>query len=88
MSHGNETSFLKDGEDYSFNTQHFSQVLKGAVGTTLCQNEAELKFSMENDHQTSSTDQAVKVSLIFPANFLWKFPCGILLLPHSGRGSH
>ncbi len=29
------------------NLHRFSQVLKGAVGTTLCQNEAELKFSME-----------------------------------------
>ncbi len=34
-----------------------NQSLKGAVGTTLCQNEADLKISMEIDHQISSTDQ-------------------------------
>ncbi len=40
-----------------------SQVLKGVVGTTLCQNEAELKFSMEINHQISSTGQAGKIRL-------------------------
>ncbi len=40
-----------------------NQSLKGAVGTTLCQNEAELKLSMEMDHHTSSTDQAGKIRL-------------------------
>ena len=44
-------------------TIRFSQVLKGAVGTTLRQNEAELKFSMEIDHQISSTNQAGKIRL-------------------------
>ena len=39
------------------------QSYKGAVGTTLFQNEAELKISKEIDHQISSTDQAG----IFPA---------------------
>ena len=49
------------------------QSLKGAVGATVCQNEAQLKLSMEIDHQNSSTDQAGKIrlaeiiSLIFPA---------------------
>ncbi len=30
-----------------WNVMRLSQLLKGAVGTTLCQNETELKFSME-----------------------------------------
>ncbi len=41
----------------------FSQVLKGAVGMTLCQNERGLEFSMEIDHQNSFTDQAGKIRL-------------------------
>ncbi len=39
------------------------QSYKGAVGTTLSHNEAELKMSKEIDHQTSSTDQAGKINL-------------------------
>ncbi len=42
------------------------QSYKGAVGATLRQNEAELKISKENDHQTASTDQAGDIS---------DFPC-------------
>ncbi len=57
----------------------FCQVLKGAVGTTLCQNEAKLKFSMEIDHHTSSTDQAGKIRLTdFPCLF-----CGWILVEIS-----
>ena len=41
----------------------FRQVLKGAVGTTLHQNEAELKISMEIDHQISFTDQTGEIRL-------------------------
>ncbi len=41
-----------------FIVMRLSQVLKGAVGTTLCQNEAELIFQMEIDHQISTTDKA------------------------------
>ena len=37
------------------------QSYKGAVGTILCHNEAELKMSKEIDHQISSTDQAGKI---------------------------
>ncbi len=40
------------------------QSLKGAVGTILRQNEAELKMSKEIDHQTSSTDQAGEVQSV------------------------
>ena len=39
---------------------HLSQLLKGAVVVTHCQNEAELKFSMEIDHQISLTEQQGK----------------------------
>ncbi len=57
----------------------------------LCPNEAELKFSMEIDHQISSTDQAGKIRLIFPAcsedEICGKSPLEIILLPHFGRGS-
>ena len=77
--------------------KRFCQVLKGAVGTTLRENEAELKISMEIDHQNSSIDQTGKirlvssVSLVFPVcsvnEIWWKFPLEIILLPHSGRGS-
>ena len=42
-----------------------SQLYKGAVGATLCQNEAELKISKEIDYQISFTDQAGKI--------WWKF---------------
>ena len=52
-------------------TVRFCQVLKGAVGTTLCQNEAEVKFQLEIDHQISPTEKVgamrLIVSLIFPA---------------------
>ena len=41
----------------------FCQVLKGAVGTALCQNEAEVKFHMEINHHISSTEQAGKIRL-------------------------
>ncbi len=51
----------------------FCQVLKGAVGATLCQNEAELKFSME--------------MLGLWMSFGGQFPAKILVLPHSGRGT-
>ncbi len=57
----------------------FSQVLKGAVGATLCQNEAELKFSMEIDHHISSTEQARKIRLRFSL---------LVLLVRSGGNLH
>ena len=64
--------------------RRFSQVLKGAVGKTLYQNEAELKFSMEIDHQISSTDQAGKVRLteliINDMSLMSKFSQSISLL--------
>ncbi len=44
----------------SVQLQRNYQSLKGAVVVTHCQNEAELKFSMEIDHHTSSTEQAGK----------------------------
>ncbi len=39
------------------------QSLRGAVVVTHCRKEAELKFSMEIDHHTSSTEQAGKIRL-------------------------
>ncbi len=52
--------------------KRFSQVMKGPVGTTLCQNETELKFFMEIDLWMRCVGQ---------------FPWKILVLPHSGSGS-
>ncbi len=57
---------------------HFSQVLKGAVGASLCQNEADVKIHMEIDHHISSTDQAGKilacsVSEIWESMTIWHF---------------
>ncbi len=43
--------------------QPFQQVLKGAVGGTLGQNEAEVKFHMEIGKHISSTEQAGKIRL-------------------------
>ena len=71
--------------------QRNNQSLKGAVVVTHCQNEAELKFSMEIDHHTSSTEKSVGYVLISPAcsvdEILRKFPLEIIPLPQSGRGS-
>ena len=66
----------------------FCQVLKGAVGSTVGQNEAEVKFHLEIDHHISSTVQSVWSSLLV----LWvrcgsQCPFEMLHLPHSGRGS-
>ncbi len=46
-----------------------SQLLKGAVVVTLCQNEADVKCQMDIDSSTSLTEQAgkIRLSLIFPA---------------------
>ena len=41
--------------DSQINLCRFYQVLNGAVGATLYQNEAEVKFHMEIDHQISPT---------------------------------
>ena len=66
-----EMAFAPKYTDLHFSTEMSKHIrkyqsYKGAVGETLCQNEAELKFSMEIDHQTSSTDQAGKFSLLVP----------------------
>ncbi len=44
---------------------HFrlSQLLKGAVVVTLCQNEAEVKCQMDIDSHISLTEQAGKIRL-------------------------
>ncbi len=44
-------------------TTRFCQGLKGAVGATLCQNEADVKIHMEIHHLTSSTDVGVNIHL-------------------------
>ena len=48
-------------EVYCVVTDRKYQSYKGAVGTTLCENKAELKISKEIDHQILSTDQAGKI---------------------------
>ena len=49
--------------------QRLSQLLKGAVVVTLCQNEADVKCQMDIDSHISLTEQAGKNQggLIFPA---------------------
>ena len=41
-----------------------SQLLKGAVVVTLCQNEAEVKCQMDIDSHISLTEQAGKIRLV------------------------
>ncbi len=67
-----------------------SQLLKGAVVVTLCQNEKDVKCQMNIDSSISLTEQAGKIRLIFPAcseDEIWgKSPLEIVLLPHFRRG--
>ncbi len=67
-----------------------NQSLKGAVVVTLCQNEAEVEFQMDNHHHISptkcrghETDPGKTTT-----SYVWvRCPFVILLLPHSGRAS-
>ncbi len=68
------------------------QSLKGAVGATLCQNEAEVSFPMERVIMDINGNLlSLCGNLISPAcsvdEIWWKFPLEMILLPHSGRGS-
>ena len=56
----------------------FCQVLKEAVGTTFRQNEAELKISMEIDHQTSPTDYLLYKQSALP----------FITAHHTNTGNH
>ncbi len=49
----------------NFHMKCLSQILKGAVVVTRCQNEADVKCQMDIDSQISLTEQAI--SLIAPA---------------------
>ncbi len=71
---------------YSF--IRLSQVLKGAVGAILCQNEADVKCQMDIDSSISLTEQAGRIR--FSLLGLWmrfggQFPWTFLVVPHSGR---
>ncbi len=70
--------------------KRLSQLLKGAVVVTFCQNEAEVKCQMDIDFHISLTEQVQSVwfSLLgLWMNFGGQFPWKFLVLPHSGRGS-
>ncbi len=71
------------------NMIRLSQLLKGAVVVTLCQNEADVKCQMDIESSISLTEQAGKIRLTACSvvEIWWKFPLEILLLPHSRRGS-
>ncbi len=56
-----------------------SQLLKGAVVVTLCQNEAEVKCQMDIYSHISLTEQAGKISLISPAWSVDEIWCSISL---------
>ncbi len=62
-----------------------SQLLKGAVVVTLCQNEADVKCQMDIDSSISLTEQAGKIRLWM--NFGGQFPWRFLVLPHFGGAS-
>ncbi len=65
-----------------------NQSLKGAVVATHCQNEAELKFSMEIDHQISLTEEAGKIRLISQSDFPCLLPCLSRKCMKLGTGRH